>query len=619
MATFLPSLHWAVPAAHADYYTPFYVLASGLNLVLLLREGWRRGYPMRSWLVVLACSSLAFILGTKLLALSGPEWQQLLTTGRWPAAGARSVLGGALSGTLLLLLLRRPLGFSWQMFDAFALPMCLALTVQCVGCVLTGCCFGEATAGGWGLTYAPGTWPYVAQVAQGAISASAAHSLPVHPTQLYTLLLCAGVGALLLGTRHKPWPGGSRNLLHLGLLLAGRWLIEFWRDAAGEPVGATVHEHSGLVMNELQWVLLVLAPGLLGLWIWQLRRQPATAYPQYEKLPTVRPRLNLLAVALLLLVTGWLGTSALSLPEILVMKALLLTVLVLEAGAALRGSAKQLRPTRVALPLGLAWVVFVLTSQVPADSTTTTLEITAGAGNGAYFEDVQDGGGCSGPLTRTTYDHRYAVQGATVELHKDNARHTTFGVGVWRGRDKIAYQILDPPTGTVLAVADSSLALFSVNPYVEFTSALRPGKLGFGYRTGLQLGRLHHQGRTNSLTEDPEFQKVSLDLGVWAGVREKLYVQADVNQGGLGVGNPTARLSLGSGLGQLDGRHLLLGMAFAENKGSSKMGFVSGSLRLGQTGITFYPYAATNFARLHQLHLRVGYRIPLPKPVRVRR
>ncbi|MET4105326.1 prolipoprotein diacylglyceryl transferase family protein [Hymenobacter sp. UYP22] len=602
------AFRWAVPGADADYYTPFYVLAFGLNLLLLLREGWRRGYPMRSWLVVLACSSLAFILGTKLLALSGPEWQLLLSTGHWPVSGGRSVLGGAVSGTLMLLALRRPLGFSWHMFDAFALPMCVALTIQCVGCLLTGCCFGEPTAGGWGLTYGAGTWPYVAQTTQGTIAADAAHSLPVHPTQLYTLLLCAGVGALLVFTRHKPWPGGSRNLLHLGLLLAGRWLIEFWRDAAGEPVGAALHEHGALALNELQWALLILAPALLGLWVWQLRRQPATGHQQPEKLPEARPVLNLLAVACILLVTAWLGSSALSLPEILVMKALLLCVLVLEAGAALRGSARQLQPARVALPFCLAAGVIVLTSQAPVDSTRHELEISVGAGEGTYFEDVEKKGGCSGSPTRTTYDHRYAVQGATLELHRTSDHQTTYGLGVWRGTDRVAYQFLDPTTGTLLGEADSTHQLFTINPYIEGSSELHPGKLGFGYRAGLHMGRLNVKGQN-----DERFQKTLLDVGLWAGVRDKVYIQADVNRGPLGLGNQTVRTGIGSGLGKLDGRHILVGLATSVEESSPKMGFVSADLRLGQSGFRLYPYAATNFARMHQLNLRVGYRIPLKK------
>ncbi|MFD2787868.1 prolipoprotein diacylglyceryl transferase family protein [Hymenobacter rubripertinctus] len=385
----------AIPAdSPHDFYSLFYVLAFTLNLALLVWEGWRRGYELRPWLVVLACTTLAFILGTKLLALTAPEWSGLLHTGRWPDSEARTVLGGALAGTLTLLALRRPFGFSWHVFDAFTLPMCAALVVQCGGCILTGCCFGEPTAGGWGFTYPPDTLPYLVQAVQGQLPAGAAHSLPVHPTQLYSLLLCAGVGAVLLITRRRTWPGGSQRLLHLGLLLTGRLLIEFWRNPAGEQAGSAVHIHAGLALKQVQWVLLLLAPAVLGLWAWRVRRG-SVAHP--ETGPVQHPVRNLLAVVALLAATAWLGPVALVLPEVLVIKTLLLAVVVLEGGALLLGATEAARPARVALPLGLACAGFVLTSQVPADSTRREQYSTiSGALSVGSFERLQNSGGSDG-------------------------------------------------------------------------------------------------------------------------------------------------------------------------------------------------------------------------------
>ncbi|TGE25070.1 hypothetical protein E5K00_07690 [Hymenobacter aquaticus] len=606
----LHPLHWAVPAGTGyDFYTLFYLLAFLLNLLLLVWTGHRRGYPMRTWLVLLACTTLAFILGTKLLAFSPAEWQQLLHTGHWPDSQARTVLGGALAGTLTLLALRRPFGFSWHVFDAFALPMCAALALQCVGCILTGCCFGEPTSGGWGFTYPPGTLPYMVQAVQGLLPVGAAHSLPVHPTQLYSLLLCLAVGGVLLLTRHRTWPGGSRRLLHLGLLLAGRFVIEFWRAPAGEQVGAAAHDHLGLTLKQVQWALLLLAPLALGGWLALVRR----ATPRPEQAPAQNPVRNLLAVALLLALTAWLGPQALVRPEVLVVKTLLLAVLVLEGGALLLGATDGLRPARVAL----AGVVLVLTSQAPADSAKirpNTLEVSLGYGNGAFGEDVSTSGGsggCSGAATRQTYAHRYSLLGGNVELHHTNPdnRVLTYGLGIWRGQDQVHYQTLDPTTGAVLGYADSTFRLLDVNPYFETSSRLRPGRLGGGFRAGLHLGSLSNYNDEPFLYS----KSTSLDLGMWLGVRDVLYAQADVNRGALGLGNATSRLGLGSGLGRLAGSSVLAGLAYSKNNdsGGGRMGFLSADIRLGRTGVTLYPYGATDFGRHHQLNLRVGYRLPL--------
>ncbi|SHJ58534.1 Prolipoprotein diacylglyceryltransferase [Hymenobacter daecheongensis DSM 21074] len=618
----ISTFHLVIPSsASYDYYALFYVLAFALNLVLLVWEGHRRGYPMRTWLVLLVCTTLAFILGTKLLAFSPAEWQQLLHTGNWPTSGARTVLGGALAGTLTLLALRRPFGFSWHVFDAFTLPMCAALVVQCVGCVLTGCCFGELTSGSWGLTYAPHTLPYVWQLSRGLIPADAAQSLPVHPTQLYSLVLCAAVGTVLVLTRHRAWPGGSRRLLHLGLLLAGRFLVEFWRDPAGEQVGAALHTHGGLALKQVQWALLLLAPLALGGWLWLLRR--ARRVPmQPEVIPNQNPVRNLLAVAALLALTAWLGAHALTLPEVLVVKALLLTVLTLEGGALLLGAATALPPARVALPLALAGVVLVLTSQqLPADSATATeaayFSFTPGIATGRYDEDVTytPSGGCSGgggTPTRTGYYHSYQTVGGDFSYTRPSSRRpgrTTYGIGVRAGNEYVNAQSLTP--GGPFLTADPKdgrhFPLLDVNPYVE-RDRLRANGFGYGVRLGLHVGELGHLSAKNA---GPELRKVSAqpDAKIWLGVRRTLFAQADFGNGPLALGNPTGRLALGSGLGSDWTRCVLGGVALADHESEPTMGFLSASFPLGRSGLWLEPYGATNFGRHRQGSVRLQYRL----------
>ncbi|RSK43784.1 prolipoprotein diacylglyceryl transferase family protein [Hymenobacter rigui] len=603
------SYTWAVPAdAGYDFYSIFYVLAFALNLGLLVWEGHRRGYALRPWLVLLACTTLAFILGTKLLALSGPEWRSLLGTGRWPGSEARTVLGGALAGTITLLALRRPFGFSWHVFDAFTLPMCAALVVQCVGCVLTGCCFGEVTPGGWGLTYPPDTLPYLVQVVRGAIPVGAAQSLPVHPTQLYSLLLCAGVALVLVLTRHKSWPGGSRRLLHLGLLLTGRLLIEFWRDPAGEQVGATTHVHLGVALKQVQWALLLLGPAVLGLWAWRLRQAPAP-----ERLPTQNPVRNLLAVAGLLLLTAWLGQQALTLPEVLVVKALLLGVLVLEGGALLLGAAGQLQPLRVALPLGLATVVFVLTSQVPADSVRRGLEsyntVSGGFSAGSFQRQQNTGGGCGGASPLVEYRHRYAtgtfdyahtrLPGTDVDgrIHKAEA---TWGVRLHAGSDHLKptsdssfYQAYNQPDNLLIAI----------NPYVQLD------RQWLGVGIGLMAGNLGF----HRIYYGDKQSVLDVQASLRVGSRPQLFAIADYNFLGYGSANPQHRLGLGTGFGGTRWQ-VIGGAARAKDyniaEGQSRWsGFVEAR------GTLTPQWQASSFLTLgnpnqQQIGLRFGYRLP---------
>lgn len=606
----------AVPAdPHYDFYTLFYVLAFALNLALLVWEGWRRGYALRPWLVVLACTTLAFILGTKLLALTAPEWQSLLHTGRWPDSEARTVLGGALAGTLTLLALRRPFGFSWHVFDAFTLPMCAALVVQCLGCILTGCCFGETTAGGWGFTYPPDTLPYLVQAVQGQLPRGAAHSLPVHPTQLYSLLLCAGVALVLLLTRRRTWPGGSQRLLHLGLLLTGRFLIEFWRNPAGEQAGSAVHIHAGLALKQVQWVLLLLGPAVLALWAWRVRRGPVTSP---DTGPMQQPVRNLLAVVALLAATAWLGPVALVLPEVLVIKTLLLAVVVLEGGALLLGAADAARPARVALPLGLACTVFVLTSQAPvADSSAARrgreqYSTVSGALSVGSFERRQNtgGGGCGGASQLLAYRHRYATgtldasftklpgQDIDGDMHKAEA---TYGVRLHAGSDH--QRILLPDSLLYRPDYRARSPILAINPYMRLDRKW----VGLGY--GLMVGNLGF----HRLTYGDEQSSLDIQASARLGRRETVYALAEYNFLGYGSANPQHRLGLGTGFNGTRWQ-LLAGAARAKDYEIQPdqrrwSGFVEAQGRFSER------WQASTFVLLgnptqRQVGLRLGYRIP---------
>ncbi|WBO85391.1 hypothetical protein [Hymenobacter yonginensis] len=429
------------------------------------------------------------------------------------------------------------------------------------------------------------------------------------------------VGGVLVLTRHRAWPGGSRRLLHLGLLLAGRFLIEFWRDPAGEQVGAAFHTHAGLALKQVQWALLLLVPLVLGAWAWLLYRNRHTA-PQPEQLPTQNPVRNLLAVAGLLLLTAWLGPQALTRPEVLVVKALLLTVLVLEGGALLLGAAGTIRPARMALPLTLAAGVLVLTSQTPADSSSAPyFSFTPGYVAGSYDEDVtySPSGGCSGsggPSTRAGYYHQYRAMGGEAaytrpSLHRPG--RVTYGLGIYGGREYVNAQSL--PLGSPFLTGNATdgrrFPLFDVNPFIARDRS-QPGRFGYGVRVGLHMGHLANIAPENA-EDSLRTEYVLPDASIWLGVRRTLFFQADYGNGLLALGNGTGRLALGSGLGSDWNRQLLAGVALSNHTPGLSMGFLSASFPVGRTGLWLEPYGATDFGRHRQVSLRVQYRLQARK------
>ncbi|WP_035566912.1 prolipoprotein diacylglyceryl transferase family protein [Hymenobacter sp. IS2118] len=614
-----------IPHAHGyDFYTPFYLLATLTNVVLLLWEGWRRGFPLRPWLALVAASSLALILGAKLITHPIGEWATLLFTDA-PADTARSILGGSLAAVLTAVALRRWLGLSRAVLDALALPLCGALVVQCLGCVLTGCCFGEPTTGFWGLTYAAGTLPWATQVQAGLLPATAAHSLPVAPTQLLALLLCAAVGGVLLAVRRRRWPVGSWLLLQTGLLLLGRVALSFWRDPAGEPVAGSVHPVLGGQWSELQLLLLPLALLALGVWAWRVYGPDALAALAPTPAGSVASPTRTVIVAVTILgLSGLLGQQALTLPEVLVVRALLLVVLVAESGAFLATIRVQgLRLAGLPLSLAVAGLVLLTTAQAPAPGKLAppteqerTTVLTGGVLSNYHEAEgyISESSGCSGQQRLALQQQVRAAGGeVAIETRQPSGRVRIWGGGVWAGQQRIDMQLRPDPDGnsnTVITDRDTTLrkTLVDVHVYREFQR--ENDWRSYRLRVGVHMGQLGYF--TYFDTDDTRSSTVVMpELMVRMGKPSVLYGQADLCYGAENaMGAYTSRLSLGSGLGSSNGSGLQVGYAHSPHSPTSSLGFVSALLLLpGKSGVSIEPYYATDLGRHNNFSMRLNYRL----------
>ena len=614
-------------APEHHHYTTFYLLATLTNVLLLLWEGWRRGFPLRPWLTLVAAGSLALILGTKLITHPVGEWGGVLFSDT-PADSARSILGGGLAATLAVLALRRWLGLGWAVLDALALPLCGALVVQCVGCVLTGCCWGEPTTGIWGLTYAANTPPWVAQVQAGLLPATAAHSLPVVPTQLLALLLCGAVGGVLLATRNRRWPVGSWLLLQTGLLLLGRFAQAFWRDPAGEPVAGTVHPGLGGHWLDLQLVLLPVGLLLLGGWAWRVRRSgPVTVLAPAEPALVAGPGRTLAVVLAMLVLTALLGRFALTLPELLVVRTLLLTVLIAEASAAL-ATLHVGAPRLVGLPLSLvlAGAVLLTTAQAPApqrplaDSTgPRRTTILTGGVLGNHHEVEQDilynNSGCSGSQRLALQQGVRAVGGEVAfETERASGARRTWGGGVWVGEQRIAMQPRPDPDGSrgsmLITDRDTTMRRTLVDVHIFKQVHRDDGWLTRDVRLGLHLGSLGYFSYFDN-GNSRESTWLMPEAMIRMGKPSVLFGQADFCYGAENaLGAYSTRFGLGSGLGMSNGPSVLVGYAHSPHQPTSSLGFVSALLRLpGRPGLSLEPYYATDLGRHNSFSLKVNYRI----------
>lgn len=175
------------------------------------------------------------------------------------------ILGGLIGS--LIYWVRHP--FPWRaMCDAVAPALAIGIALGRVGCLLNGCCFGAACDLPWSVTFPAGSLPWQHHVRQGWLSPEAAHSLPVHPAQVYAIL----DGVFLLALLSAYFPHRRKDGQVMALLMVTypvtRFLIEGLRD--DDPAYAL-----GLTLSQL--ISAGLFPCGLFAW-WWISRLPVGRY-----------------------------------------------------------------------------------------------------------------------------------------------------------------------------------------------------------------------------------------------------------------------------------------------------------------------------------------------------
>lgn len=116
------------------------------------------------------------------------------------------------------------------MADVIVPSVFIGIAFGRLGCLMNGCCFGDACSLPWGITFAKGSVPFEVLADRGFVDPSALATMPLHPTQIYMALdgiLLAIVTALYFRVRTRPG-----DVLALGCILCAitRFLVEFVRN-----------------------------------------------------------------------------------------------------------------------------------------------------------------------------------------------------------------------------------------------------------------------------------------------------------------------------------------------------------------------------------------------------
>ncbi|MCU0728396.1 MAG: prolipoprotein diacylglyceryl transferase [Planctomycetes bacterium] len=211
-----PTLFTLGGAAVRSYHF-FLVVAFLAAFGLFLLEVRRRRLQTGIALDLALFGLFAAVVGGKALYLLAhlgrPRSIGTLLAEGWSGPG---LLLGALSGFALFVRHRRLDGFTWA--DAAAPSLALAETIARIGCFLTGCCHGV-----------PGD--VVFAVVFTASEVAPLH-VPLHPTQLYHLLLSLGILVFLLFRRKRTRYTGELAVSFAVLFAVARGFVDFFRADA---------------------------------------------------------------------------------------------------------------------------------------------------------------------------------------------------------------------------------------------------------------------------------------------------------------------------------------------------------------------------------------------------
>ena len=192
-----------------------------VGLFWVLRRAQRRGLDPQAVTDLSFYVILAALVGSRLFFVL-LNYQAYV---RDPLAGLKVWEGGLVFyGGLLLatpmaaLYIHKkslPLG---NLADAFAPPLALGHAIGRWGCFFAGCCYGKPTDLPWAVIFTD-------------LHSLAPRDVPLHPAQLYSSLMNAGIFLALIGWERwrRERPSGQIFWLYLFLYSAGRFAVEFFR------------------------------------------------------------------------------------------------------------------------------------------------------------------------------------------------------------------------------------------------------------------------------------------------------------------------------------------------------------------------------------------------------
>jgi phosphatidylglycerol:prolipoprotein diacylglycerol transferase len=560
-----------------NWYELLYLISSVLTYLFLCYLGWKKGYPMLSWILILVTGALFFIVGTKLFTFRSEEWTMLFREGIFPRTSGKSAIGGLLFAILGVELSRSWLKIKEFVLDTYVLMVPLGLAIQKPGCIIAGCCYGNPTSLPWGVQYTQGTAAHYHHWISNSIPTDALFSLPVHPVPIYEMLsylLIFGTLILLAPYLQKR---GSRFLLALTLLAISRFTLEFFRDPAatvamGKMIGG---------LKAMQWLMLVMGLVCGSLLLRKLNR-PTVLMNDLIQPDALTGRKFILILVLSLLM--WAVHKGFSPTEMLVMNLKLAPALVLFGiHTWIRFTVPRFRLAGIFI---LIIPLLIMGQSVPGKETDWKYFHSFGLGGtfGSYGQVArydEHEGYCGPAYSVNYYDHNYGMTTLNYQYTKQSGfTSQTYGGTLFGG---ITTETEINKQGTTKHFT------LGIHPYINYDSRW----VGFGF--GIGIGNLNYiptapfdeRSINTGMKTFPVLPSARLRVGPYD-IIDLEYKFLDDFPTQFPV--VTHQISLGSGFGMENGSGLRIGVAPPEANF-----FISANLLINNKFMLQAKYMYTDF------------------------
>ena len=197
-------------------YSILYILSILSHFLICCLLARRLGLRHRVWIIVGICYMVGMTVGAKLLydLQQGQfDFSLLLNIRHYMA-------GGLWGGLLVYFILAVPLVLMLvkhrrAALDLVALSIPIPWILVKLGCLFNGCCYGKKCSMPWAITFGEG-------------AANAPAGIPLHPTQIYEILVVVCIFVVFKVLKYERWRG-TMLLWFLALYGLGRTATEFFR------------------------------------------------------------------------------------------------------------------------------------------------------------------------------------------------------------------------------------------------------------------------------------------------------------------------------------------------------------------------------------------------------